>query len=47
VAAINSLEQLKAMKLWQQGKVKEYYVALNDIERHYIEKRFQVSVRWK
>jgi hypothetical protein len=43
VAAINSLEQLKAMKLWQQGKVKEYYVTLNDIERHYIEKRFHVG----
>jgi hypothetical protein len=43
VAAINSLEKLRAMKLWQQGKVKEYYVILNDIERHYIEKRFQVG----
>jgi hypothetical protein len=43
IAAISSLEQLKAMKLWQQGKVKEYHVRLTDIVRHYIEKRFNVG----
>jgi len=43
IAAISSLEQLKAMKLWQQGKVKEYHVRLTDIIRHYIEKRFRVG----
>jgi hypothetical protein len=42
VAAINSLEHLKSLKLWQQGKVKEYHVRLNDIMRHYLEKRFEI-----
>ena len=43
IAAIGSLENLKAKKLWQQGKVKEYHIELTDILRHYIEKRFTVG----
>lgn len=43
VAAIGSLENLKAKKLWQQGKVKEYHIELTDILRHYVEKRFNVG----
>lgn len=43
IAAIGSLEKLKAQKLWQQGKVKEYYIILTDIIRHYVEKRFGVG----
>ncbi len=42
VAAISSLEKLKSQKLWQQGKVKLYYIELTDILRHYIEKRFRI-----
>jgi hypothetical protein len=42
VAAISSLELLKAQKLWQQGRIKEYHIRLNDILRHYLEKRFGV-----
>ncbi|MFN2394474.1 MAG: hypothetical protein ABR597_02175 [Bacteroidales bacterium] len=43
IAAISSLEKLKARKLWQQGKIKEYYSELTDILRHYIEKRFNIN----
>ena len=43
IAAISSLEKLKARKLWQQGKIKEYHSELTDILRHYIEKRFNIN----
>lgn len=42
IAAISSLEKLKAQKLWQQGKVKQYHSELTDILRHYIEKRYGI-----
>ena len=34
------LSELDAQQLWQKNKVKEYYVALTDIVRDYIEARF-------
>ncbi len=43
IAAISSLENLKARKLWQQGRIKEYHSELTDILRHYIEKRFNIN----
>ena len=43
IAAISSLEKLKAQKLWQQGKIKQYHSELTDILRHYIEKRFTIN----
>lgn len=43
IAAISSLEKLKAQKLWQQGKIKQYHSELTDILRHYIEKRFIIN----
>ncbi len=43
IAAISSLEQLRAQKLWQQGKTKEYYITLTDIMRRYLEKRYGVK----
>ncbi len=43
IAAISSLEKLRAQKLWQQGKVKEYHIQLTDIIRRYLEKRFKVG----
>lgn len=42
VAAMSSLEHLKSQRLWQQGKVKEYHIELNNIMRHYLEKRFSI-----
>lgn len=43
IAAISSLEKLKAQKLWQQGKVKAYHIQLSDIVRRYLEKRFKIT----
>ncbi|MBR4391602.1 MAG: hypothetical protein IKT08_05815 [Bacteroidales bacterium] len=41
--AIGDLESLKQQKLWQVGKVKEYYSSLTDIAREYIEGQFKVN----
>jgi hypothetical protein len=43
VIALNDLEELKMKKLWQDGKVKEYYTAMTDIVRTYIEERFGIN----
>lgn len=40
VIAFQELEQLKAMNLPEKGEVKEYYIRLSDITRHYLENRF-------
>lgn len=42
IIALRELEQLKQKKLWQQGKVKEYYSELTEIIRRYIECRFDI-----
>lgn len=41
--AIGDLESLKQQKLWQTGKVKEYYSNLTDIAREYIEGQFKLN----
>ena len=41
--AIGDLENLKQQKLWQVGKIKEYYSSLTDIAREYIEGQFGVN----
>lgn len=43
IIAINGLENLKTKKLWQSGKIKDYYTELTDIVRVYIEDRFDVA----
>ncbi|MBL7138528.1 MAG: hypothetical protein ISS17_07125 [Bacteroidales bacterium] len=40
--ALQELEKLRIRKLWQQGKVKEYYSELTEILRKYIENRFTI-----
>ncbi|NOX86343.1 MAG: hypothetical protein GXO86_10335 [Chlorobi bacterium] len=40
VEAIQNLEELRLAKVWQQGKLKEYYTQLTDIMRHYFERRY-------
>ncbi len=40
VRALMELDELKARKLWQQGKVKDYHSKLTDALRRYIEERF-------
>jgi hypothetical protein len=43
VIAFRELDKLKDEKLWQSGKVKEYYVRLADIIRIYLENRFEIT----
>lgn len=38
--AIRELERLSGEKLWQNGRVKEYYTRLSDIVRDYIARRY-------
>jgi hypothetical protein len=40
VDALNKLEELRLAKVWQNGRVKEYYTDLADITREYLERRF-------
>lgn len=40
--ALQQLEMLKAKKLWQSGRFKEYHTELTDILRVYIEEKFKV-----
>lgn len=42
IKALQELERLRAEKLWQEGKIKQYHSALSDIVRAYIEDRFKV-----
>lgn len=41
--AMINLRNLKARQLWQQGQEKEYFTALTDILRVYIDRRFHVN----
>jgi hypothetical protein len=40
--ALDALEQLRLKKLWQAGRVKDYYTELTDIIRVYIEDRYHI-----
>lgn len=40
--AFKELDKLKEDKLWQNGKVKEYYVSLSEIIRKYIDGRYDI-----
>jgi hypothetical protein len=40
--ALEALRSLDSEKMWQRGKVKDYYSQLTDIVRTYIERRFRV-----
>jgi len=41
--ALDDLARLRLKKLWQAGKIKDYYSELTDIVRIYIEERFDVA----
>ena len=41
--AIDDLKRLREEKMWQSGKVKEYFSTLTDIAREYIEGQFGVN----
>jgi len=41
--ALENLNELRNQKLWQQGRVKEYHIAISDIIRTYIENRYAIG----
>jgi hypothetical protein len=41
--ALQSLNLLDSKKLWQQGKIKEYYTELTDIIRHYLHQQHAIE----
>jgi hypothetical protein len=41
--ALQKIEKLRADRLWQQGKVKEYYSELTFILREYLESQYQIQ----
>lgn len=41
--ALEKLDEIKAEKIWQDGKVKEYHTELTDVIREYISRRYEVS----
>jgi hypothetical protein len=42
VIAIKELDEIKAKKLWQQGRTKEYHSEITDTLRIYMERRFSI-----
>lgn len=42
VIALEQIEMLEQEKLWQSGKIKEYYIRLSDIMRIYTEQRYHI-----
>lgn len=43
ITALAQLEKIKEEKIWKDGKTKEYYSAISDTIRLYIEERFNVN----
>jgi len=41
--ALEKLDEIKATKIWKDGKVKEYQTELTDVVREYISRRFDVQ----
>ena len=40
--ALEKLDEIKAQKIWKDGKIKEYQTELTDVVREYIGRRFEV-----
>lgn len=43
VRALHELDQVKAEKIWQHGREKEFYTQITDILRRYIHERYKVN----
>lgn len=43
VVALQRLEQVKEEKMWQNGKIKEFYTEITDIIREYMDRRFGIN----
>lgn len=40
VEAINKLEEIRLARIWQSGKVKQYFSSLTDVMRNYLKRRY-------
>lgn len=47
IVALRELDRLRMLKLWQNGKEKQYYTGITDTLRVYIEQRYGVSAMEK
>jgi hypothetical protein len=45
--ALNELDRIQKLKLWQQGREKDYYTQLTDTIRTYIQDRFNITTKEK
>ncbi len=45
--ALEKLDKIKAEKIWQQGRQKDYYTELTDVVREYIARRFEITAEEK
>jgi hypothetical protein len=43
--ALQNLDLLEDKKLWQNGKIKEYYSELTDILRHYMHQQHNIDAK--
>lgn len=43
IVALKELDHLKAEKIWQKGREKEFYTKLTDILREYVDRRFNID----
>ena len=43
IIALKALERLRLKKLWQEGKIKQFYTELTEILRTYLENRYEVN----
>lgn len=43
VAALQQLERIKEEKIWQSGRVKDFYTAITDVLREYMDRRFGIN----
>ncbi len=43
IVALRKLDNIKAAKLWENNKIKEYYTQVSDTVRDYIENRYKIS----
>jgi len=43
IIALERLDKLKNEKLWQEGKIKQYYILIAEIVREYIENRYKIQ----
>jgi len=43
IEALNGLNKVKDEKMWQQGRLKEYYTELTDVVRVYIGRMFEIN----